>query len=82
MPDSPPSFPFQSRWFERALAALFLAGQVVMHILQGKIHRRNLMEQMVIVGPGSVMPVVPISFFTGMIIAIQTARSLDKYGAL
>ncbi|MGL4497442.1 MAG: ABC transporter permease, partial [Planktothrix sp.] len=42
-------------WLQRFISALLLAGQVVVHLLQGKIHRRNTLEQMVIVGPESLM---------------------------
>jgi phospholipid/cholesterol/gamma-HCH transport system permease protein len=82
MPDFRYRQPFKSHWPHRFLGTIFLSGQVVVHILKGKIHRRNLLEQMMLVGPGSLMPVVPISFFAGMIFTIQTARTLNNYGAL
>ncbi|NEP50262.1 MAG: ABC transporter permease, partial [Moorea sp. SIO3C2] len=42
-------------WSQRLLAAIFLAGQVILHLLTGKIHRRNTIEQMVTVGPESLL---------------------------
>ncbi|MEY2912926.1 MAG: putative phospholipid transporter permease protein MlaE, partial [Cyanobacteriota bacterium] len=32
-------------WSQRLLAAIFLGGQVLVHLLRGKIHRRNTLEQ-------------------------------------
>ena len=36
-------------WSQRLLSAIFLGGQVIFHLLQGKIHRRNTLEQLAIV---------------------------------
>ena len=41
-------------WLERSTAALFLTGQVVVHLLKAKINRRNTWEQMAVVGPDSI----------------------------
>ncbi len=63
------------------LAAAYLAGQVVVHLLQGKINRRNTIEQMVIVGPESLLIVLLTASFVGMVFTIQVAREFISFGA-
>ncbi|MBD0266809.1 MAG: MlaE family lipid ABC transporter permease subunit [Cyanobacteria bacterium Co-bin8] len=62
--------------------ALFLGGQVLMRILQGRINRQHALEQMVAAGPESLMPVLMTNLFAGMIFTIQTARELVRFGSL
>ena len=69
-------------WLQRSLAALFLTGQVVVHLLKGKINRRNTLEQMVIVGPDSLIIALVTSAFVGMVFTIQVAREFVKFGAV
>lgn len=69
-------------WLERSIAALFLAGQVVVHLLQGKIHRQNTTEQMKIVGPDSLMIALVTATFVGMVFTIQVAREFLNFGAV
>ncbi len=66
---------------QRHLAACLLMGQVLLRVLRGRFHRRNLMEHLATVGPGSLRAVLLINFFAGMIFTIQTARELSRYGA-
>ncbi len=66
----------------RPLTALLLMGQVLLRLLQGRFHRRNLMEHLAMVGPGSLKAVLLVSLFSGMIFTVQTARELTRYGAL
>ncbi|AKG20780.1 transporter [Calothrix sp. 336/3] len=68
-------------WILRFCAAVLLVGQVWLHLLQGKVYHRQIMEQMVIAGPGSILPAFLVNFFAGMIFTIQTARELVKFGA-
>ncbi len=56
-------------------------GQVLLRLLKGRFHRRNLMEHLATVGPGSLRAVLLINFFAGMIFTVQTARELSRYGA-
>jgi phospholipid/cholesterol/gamma-HCH transport system permease protein len=56
------------------LAAILLSGQVVVHLLRGKIHRRNTLEQMAIVGPESLLIVLVTALFMGMVFTIQVSR--------
>ncbi|MEL6578105.1 MAG: MlaE family lipid ABC transporter permease subunit [Cyanobacteria bacterium J06621_12] len=69
-------------WLERSSSALFLAGQVVVHLLKGKIHRQNTEEQMKIVGPDSVTIALVTATFVGMVFTIQVAREFLNFGAI
>ncbi len=69
-------------WLQRFIAALLLAGQVVVHLLQGKIHRRNTLEQMIAVGPESLMIALLTASFVGMVFTIQVAREFVSLGAV
>ena len=66
----------------RLISALLLFGQVWLRLLRGKTCYRNILEHMVKVGPGSISPVLLVSFFAGMIFTIQTARELVNFGAV
>lgn len=69
-------------WLQRSLAALFLTGQVIVHLLQGKINRRNTLEQMAIVGPDSLTIALITAAFVGMVFTIQVAREFLNFGAV
>jgi phospholipid/cholesterol/gamma-HCH transport system permease protein len=62
--------------------ACFLGGQVIMRILRGRINRQRTIEQMVAAGPFTLTPVLLTNLFAGMIFTIQTARELERFGAL
>jgi phospholipid/cholesterol/gamma-HCH transport system permease protein len=68
-------------WFQRLLAAAFLGGQVLIHLLKVKIHRRNTLEQMAIVGPDSLAIALVTAGFVGMVFTIQVAREFLYFGA-
>lgn len=68
-------------WLERLLAALFLGGQVFVHILSAKIHRRNTLAQMSSVGPASLGISLITASFVGMVFTIQVAREFIYFGA-
>ena len=69
-------------WWERSLAAIFLSGQVVVHLLTGKIHRQNTMDQMKVVGPDSLVIALVTATFVGMVFTIQVAREFLNFGAV
>lgn len=69
-------------WLERLLSALFLLGQVIIHLLQGKINRRNTIEQMSIVGPDSLAIALITAVFVGAVFTIQVAREFLNFGAV
>ncbi|BAU07480.1 protein of unknown function DUF140 [Fischerella thermalis JSC-11] len=63
------------------LAAIFLGGQVTIHLLRGKIHRRNTLEQMAVVGPDSLFIALLTAVFVGAVFTIQVAREFITFGA-
>ncbi|MEM6613284.1 MAG: MlaE family lipid ABC transporter permease subunit [Cyanobacteria bacterium P01_C01_bin.72] len=69
-------------WLQRSSAGIFLAGQIVVHLLKGKVHRQNTEEQMKIVGPDSVMIALVTATFVGMVFTIQVAREFLNFGAI
>ena len=69
-------------WLERILSAFLLMGQVVVRILQGKINRRNTLEQMGIVGPDSLTIALITAIFVGAVFTIQVAREFLNFGAV
>ncbi|MGL5508926.1 MAG: MlaE family lipid ABC transporter permease subunit, partial [Microcoleaceae cyanobacterium] len=62
-------------------ASILLGGQVMVHILQGKIYRRNTIEQMAIVGPESLLIALVTATFVGMVFTIQVTREFLVFGA-
>lgn len=70
-----------SRWFGRVWSALLLLGRVLVHILRGRIHYRNTIDQMAIAGPASLLITVVTSFFVGAVFTIQVAREFLNFGA-
>ncbi|MDC0834848.1 ABC transporter permease [Leptolyngbya valderiana BDU 20041] len=69
------------RWSRRLFAAMLLGGQVVVHLLSGKIHRRNTLDQMAMVGPQSLLINTITAAFVGMVFTIQVAREFLNFGA-
>ncbi len=70
-----------AKWIDRSIAALFLGGQTIIHAIGGKLHRRNLLEQMTAVGPGSLPINTLTAGFVGMVFTIQVAREFLNFGA-
>ncbi|MCU0517154.1 MAG: MlaE family lipid ABC transporter permease subunit [Oscillatoria sp. Prado101] len=68
-------------WLQRLLAAIFLAGQVIVHLIAGKIHRRNTLDQMAAVGPESLLIALLTATFVGLVFTIQVAREFINFGA-
>ncbi|NJL88090.1 MAG: MlaE family lipid ABC transporter permease subunit [Leptolyngbyaceae cyanobacterium SM1_1_3] len=86
-PSAEPS-PYAEEQFTRSkscayhlLLGLFLGGQVLVRVVQGRVNRRHVMDYMVAAGPQSLPPVLMTNLFAGMIFTIQTARELIRYGA-
>jgi phospholipid/cholesterol/gamma-HCH transport system permease protein len=71
----------QRSWFYHLVMACFLGGQVLVRLLQGRVNRQRVLEQMVTAGPGALAPVLLTNLFAGMIFTIQTARELERFGA-
>lgn len=68
-------------WSGRLVAAILLGGQVLVHLLQGKINRRNTIEQMAVVGPDSLLIALVTAIFVGAVFTIQVAREFIRFGA-
>lgn len=69
-------------WLQRLIAAIFLGGQTIVHLLKAKINRRNTLEQMAAVGPDSVWIALVTAAFVGMVFTIQVAREFIDFGAI
>jgi phospholipid/cholesterol/gamma-HCH transport system permease protein len=69
------------RWLRRLFAAILLSGQVLIHILKFRFHYNNTLEQMRMVGPGSILITQLISATVGMVFTIQVAREFISIGA-
>jgi phospholipid/cholesterol/gamma-HCH transport system permease protein len=59
-----------------------LVGQIWLHLIQGKTYWRKISEHMFKTGPASMIPVLLVNVLAGMIFTIQTARQLEKFGAI
>ncbi len=68
-------------WLRRLLAAIFLGGQVLIHVMSRPIHRRNTIEQMAAVGPQSLIISLVTALFVAMVFTIQVAREFINFGA-
>ena len=68
-------------WLRRLVAAVFLGGQVIVHILRGKFNYPNIVEQMALVGPQSLLIALVTSTTIGMVFTIQVAREFINIGA-
>jgi phospholipid/cholesterol/gamma-HCH transport system permease protein len=69
------------RWFKRLWSATLLGGQVLVHIIKLKFNYTNTVEQMRVVGPGSLWIALLISLTVGMVFTIQVAREFIAIGA-
>jgi phospholipid/cholesterol/gamma-HCH transport system permease protein len=68
-------------WFQRLGSSFLLAGQVTLHLLQGRIHRRNTLEQLAAVGLDSLLIVLITAVVISGVFTIQVAREFLNFGA-
>jgi phospholipid/cholesterol/gamma-HCH transport system permease protein len=68
-------------WFTRLIAAVFLGGQTIVHMLKGRFNRPNIVEQMAMVGPESLLIALVTSTTIGMVFTIEVAREFINIGA-
>lgn len=68
------------KYLWRTLAALLMGGQALVRILQGKVHKRNTLEQLKLVGPNTVSVALLTAAFVGMVFTIQFVREFAKLG--
>lgn len=66
----------------RVLFTCFLVGRLITRLWRGRFYGRNLLDQLVIVGPGSFQSVIAINFCAGLVFTLQSARELQRYGAI
>lgn len=69
-------------WVYRFTFTLLMMGQVFVRLLRGRMRWPTLSEQLASVGWGSFLVIVAANGITGMLFVIQTARELEKFGAL
>lgn len=69
------------QWSRRLLAAIFLGGQVLIHLISRPLHRRNTVEQMAAVGPESLVIALVTASFVGMVFTVQVTREFINFGA-
>jgi phospholipid/cholesterol/gamma-HCH transport system permease protein len=69
-------------WFIKLLQTFLLAGQVVWHLLiKRKLHWRNTIEQMSMVGTESLLITLVTASFVGGVFTIQVAKEFINFGA-
>ncbi|KAH7276556.1 hypothetical protein KP509_39G011700 [Ceratopteris richardii] len=68
------------RYLWRAVATVVIAGQVVLRILQGRVHVRNTLQQLESAGPRSVGVCLLTASFVGMAFTIQFVREFARLG--
>lgn len=68
------------KWLFRSFAALILGGQSIKKIVTGKIHMRNTLEQLEVVGPRTLGVALLTAGFVGMVFTIQFVREFAKLG--
>lgn len=68
------------RYLWRALATLIITGQVIVRILQRRVHWRNTLLQMEAVGPHSLGVCLLTASFVGMAFTIQFVREFARLG--
>jgi phospholipid/cholesterol/gamma-HCH transport system permease protein len=68
------------KWSQRSLAATFLGGQVIVHLLKGKIHRRNMLEQLRVAGPDSLAIILLTATTIGMVFTVEVAAEFLRFG--
>ncbi len=54
---------------------------MIVHLIRGNIHRRNTVDQMVLVGPESLLIALVTAISVGMVFTIQVAREFINLGA-
>jgi phospholipid/cholesterol/gamma-HCH transport system permease protein len=60
---------------------LFLVGAVARGLVSRPIYTRDIIEQLDVIGIGSLTVVVLTGLFTGMVLALQSGMTLDQFGA-
>ena len=69
-------------WVQRPLSGIFLMGQTLTHLVQGKINLNNTLDQMESVGPGSLSIALVTAASVGMVFTIQVAKEFIDFGTV
>lgn len=73
------------RWVKHALLEVQEYLRLLMQVFQGLVtrpfYRRDIIEQLDVIGIGSLTVVVLTGLFTGMVLALQSGLTLDQFGA-
>ncbi|MEA5472230.1 MlaE family lipid ABC transporter permease subunit [Spirulina sp. 06S082] len=72
----------EQSWLWRFVMALLLVGQLGLRLFKGRIYPRAFLEQLAKAGPRSLLPVILIAISASAIFTIQTARELNRFGAI
>ncbi|MEO1094300.1 MAG: MlaE family lipid ABC transporter permease subunit [Cyanobacteria bacterium J06638_28] len=64
------------------LLVVFLGGQVLVRLLSRRVRPQQVLQHMIFAGPNTLLPVLLTNVLAGMIFSIQTARELERFGAL
>ncbi|WP_019498580.1 MlaE family lipid ABC transporter permease subunit [Pseudanabaena sp. PCC 6802] len=69
-------------WFVKLIQTFFLFGQVIFHVLiERRLHWRNSVEQMSVVGTESLIITLITASFVGGVFTIQVAKEFINFGA-
>jgi conserved hypothetical integral membrane protein len=68
-------------WFQRVGSSFLLTGQVILHLMRGRIHRRNTLDQLSAVGLESLLIVLITAVVISGVFTIQLAREFINFGA-
>lgn len=68
------------RWLQRTVCCLVLGGQSLWRIARGKVHWKNTVDQLLLVGPRSLGVALLTSSFVGMVFTIQFVREFARMG--
>ena len=73
------------RWVKHALLEVQEYLRLLMQVFRGLVtrpfYRRDVIEQLDVIGIGSLTVVVLTGLFTGMVLALQSGLTLDQFGA-
>ncbi len=70
-----------TQWLIRVAKSFLILGKVVILLLKGRLHRRNTIEQMTIVGTDSLIITLITALFVGAVFTIQVAKEFINFGA-
>ncbi|MCA1904933.1 MAG: ABC transporter permease [Cyanobacteria bacterium M5B4] len=70
-----------TQWLVKLIQALLILGKVTVLLLRGRLHRRNTIEQMAIVGTDSLTITLVTALFVGAVFTIQVAKEFINFGA-